>query len=89
MSGRKRPKRPATKRVALDPATLAPVLAELYPVADGTDPEAVHGWYDRQGRPRRLRADYANGWRIEARLSVDLKVTSSSASIRLVSKIRR
>lgn len=86
MSVRRQSKRPATQRFALNPAELGAALAEILPVGDGADPLTVDGWYDNQGRPRRLRADYANGWRIEVRLSVDLKVTSRSASFRLVTK---
>lgn len=86
MSRTRSSKSRATRRHTLDPDKLAPVLAEMFPVGDGELPTAVDGWFDRQGRPRRVRADYPNGWRIEFRLSVKRTVTSSSASIRLVTK---
>lgn len=86
MSRPRRKARSVTRRYALDSAQLAPVLAELFPVGDGELPTVVDGWFDRQGRPRRVRADYPNGWRIEFRLSVKRTVTSSSATLRLVTR---
>jgi hypothetical protein len=82
----RRTKRAGYRRARLDPVQVAPLLEQIFPCGDGQPPIAVDGWFDRQGRPRRARADYANGWRIEFRLSEKGKMTSSSATVRLVSR---
>lgn len=86
MTKGRRGKRVSYRKSPIDPMQVAPLLAELFPVGDGEPPLAVDGWFDRQGRPRRARADYANGWRVELRLSEKGELTTSSATIRLVSR---
>lgn len=86
MTKGRRAKRTTFRRSPIDVVQVAPLLEQLFPVGDGALPIAVDGWFDRQGRPRRARADYANGWRVELRISAQGKMTSSSATIRMVSR---
>ncbi|RIA44057.1 hypothetical protein DFR49_2293 [Hephaestia caeni] len=81
---KRKPKRsPSLRRAALDPVELAEVLHDVFPVAGGAAPESVIGWFDAADRPRRVRADYANGWRVEMRLNAKGSLTSRCASSRM------
>ena len=82
----KRPTRPALRTFKPDIAKLAPVLAELCALGDGKDPVECIGWADDAGKPRRLRADYENGWRIEIRLRANGSISSWRASLKLRAK---
>jgi len=65
----------------------ADVLHELMPVAPaGEAPVELTGWRDHSGALRRAVAVYANGWRIDIRLSPRGEVTSTKATIRLVAR---
>lgn len=68
-------------------AEVAPLLEELFPgLGDGEQPRVVDGWADYRGRPRRCRADYPNGWRVDLRINAKGQMTSRSASLRLVTQ---
>lgn len=71
-----------------DVQLLGPVLAEMFTIVEGQDVDDCDAWVDRNGKPRRLRARYANGWTVEVRLSGDGRVTSSQASytVRMTSR---
>ena len=66
---------------------IAPLLEELFPgLGDGASPKAVDGWADHRGNPRRCRADYPNGWRVDFRINAKGQLTSRLASLRLGTK---
>ena len=67
---------------SLDRARAAPLLREVMPIADG-EPVSAIGWRDVRGRVRRVLAEYANGWRIELRLSADGRLTTCAASLHM------
>lgn len=67
-----------------DVARIAPLLEELFPgMGDGELPSTIVGWADANGRPRRCRADYPNGWRVEFRLNAKGQLTSRTGSLKL------
>jgi hypothetical protein len=64
------------------------VLAELENVMfiprrpDAGEPE-IHGFYDRQGKLRRIKLRYPDGWRAQINVNARGYVTSSSMSTSL------
>lgn len=73
------------RRFKPDMVQLAPLLEELFPgLADGQAPSTLDGWSDPRGNPRRCRADYPNGWRVDVRMNAKGQLTSRTASLRLV-----
>lgn len=71
------------RRAVLDPARIDTLLTEVLPIGGGELPISAVGWFDAQRRPRRARADYPNGWRVEIRISAKGDLTHRSASLHL------
>lgn len=74
------------RRARLDPERIAKLISEVLPVGGDELPIDAVGWFDGSGKPRRARADYPNGWRVEIRISAKGDLTSRSASLRLVTE---
>jgi hypothetical protein len=77
-------KQPGLRKIVLDPQQARPLLDEAGVRIPGGDPEIVHGWVDAAGRPRRILARYAGGWRAEIRMYLD-GTFSLSQSIKIKS----
>lgn len=59
------------RKLSLVPENALPLLLEAgFRAAEGA-PETAHGFMDRDGRPRRIVARWANGWRADLRFHVD------------------
>jgi|GEM_PF-1274115 len=73
----------------LDASEFASALAEISPLGDGEQPEAVLGWKLLRGHWTRLRAIYPNGWSLEVRLNAKGQVTSYTASLKVKAGVRK
>lgn len=71
------------RRLMPDMQLLGPVLAEMFPIIKGQGVVEYAAWADRNAKPRRARATYANGWTVEIRVSADGRVTSTQASFKV------
>lgn len=76
-----------SNRVQLDAAAAKDMLHEILPVGDGEAPVQLLGWYGKTGHLQRVRADYANGWRLTAFFSRpkagQVTITSCKANLRI------
>ena len=71
-------KRPVTSPEVFD------LVAQVMPVAAGAEPSGAHAWFDGRGRPRRIKVQYPNGWTVTVGIGVDGKVTTRSATLKLI-----
>lgn len=67
---------------------LVEAIAELMPVGEGAAPIAVRGWPARYGLWKKIVVDYPNGWAVRINFDRHGCISSTSASIRLVSQIK-
>lgn len=79
--------RTTTKRHTLNPAEMAPVLAELSPAGDGAVPESVTGW-TKKSKWTRMQAVYPNGWQIDVYFSRDGRVSSVTSKFKTVARVK-
>lgn len=71
MTARKKPARSkGWRRVEGDPVVMGPLLREFGSLSDETEPLECWSHFDRQSRPRRIHARYADGWRVTLVLHV-------------------
>jgi len=75
-------------RHRLDAEAARPVLAQILDIGDGQAPKTVIGWRDSDGCLRRLRADYPNGFRLEANLSRPRGGQQYLTSYKIVTRFR-
>lgn len=68
-----------------DLSKVGELLRETSVIAGEGDPISAHGHYDTQGRPRRIHARYANGWRATLVMRLD-GTYSISQAIKLTSR---
>lgn len=54
-----------------DPAKIGPILREAGFIGSEADPIAVRASFDDAGRPRRIHAQYADGWTCVMHMSLD------------------
>lgn len=62
-------RRPFTEHKG-DPEAAAAMLHKVMPIGDGAMPDSVIIWRQPDGKPRRVRAEYPNGWRLQFSISV-------------------
>lgn len=56
---------------------------KIMPVGDGQPPKTAFGWFDGQGRPRRIKVTYPNGWAATISIGVDGRIRARSATLKL------
>jgi hypothetical protein len=67
-----------------DIARTTPLLHDIMPIGAGETPVGVTLWRQADGRIRRVRADYPNGWRLQFSISVNGVVSRVRASCRFI-----
>lgn len=68
-------------------SVLVDALANLMPVGGGSAPSVVMGSRWRNGQWRKIIAEYPNGWNVRINFTRTGEISSTSADIRLESRI--
>jgi len=71
------------RRSEADPAKVGPILRMAGTIPSDGDPVDAWAHFDRQGRPRRIHARYADGWRATLSFRLD-----GTCSLSLALKLR-
>lgn len=77
----------ALRKFPLDLSKVSGKLAEGFcDLGEGAEPIEGFGYADRSGTIRRVTARYPNGWRVRINFTAKGEYSSSSASLKLVSR---